>query len=307
MSHVLLWAMVVALGGGAVIFWLALRKRGASPATVSGGADPAANERETHLQQAAQAIREILARITETVRRTDQAAGSSSQTLQQVRGTLSSAPVVPSLKDAQDALLREVDRMLQQNELLQQELSSARHELSEQKEKIESLQYAVRVDGLTELANRRHFDEYLLAALDQCKRYNEVFSLAMIDVDHFKSVNDRYGHQAGDRLLKGVARKLKASLRGSDFVARYGGEEFAAILIKAPLEKAIAAAEQVRESVEFSSYNLDGVDLRVTVSIGVAQARPDDTPKRIVDRADAALYGAKNGGRNRVCGSSSDE
>ncbi len=293
MPTIIVISFIVAVIGTAVIFWLANRSRSAQSSTFE--------LREGQIQQSANTIREIITSINEVVENVEQSAGSSSVRLQRVHGELAAREIAPALKDAQDALLEEVERMQHENEQMQRELENARKELSSQREQIESLRSAARIDALTQIANRAHFDEYLQAAIDRLNRYDEVFSMLMIDIDHFKSVNDKYGHLAGDRLLKGMAKKLKASLRGSDFVARYGGEEFSAILIKAPLDNALSIARAVRESVEFSLFNLDGVELRVTVSIGVAQARAGDTPQKLIARADAALYDAKHAGRNVVC------
>lgn len=295
MTPVIIISFLIAVVGTAVIFWFASRTKSNNAAVAS----IAAGERQ--IQQSANAIREIITSINEVVENVENSAGSSSVRLQRVHGELAAREIAPALKDAQEALLEEVERMQKHNEQMQHELETARRELTTQREMIESLRSAARIDSLTQLANRAHFDEYLLAAIDRLKRYEEVFSLLMIDIDHFKAVNDKYGHLAGDRLLKGMGKKLKASLRGSDFVARYGGEEFSAILIKAPLESALSTARTVRESVEFSLFNLDGVELRVTISIGVAQARVGDSPQTLIARADAALYDAKRAGRNVVC------
>jgi len=122
----------------------------------------------------------------------------------------------------------------------------------------------------------------------------------MIDVDYFKNINDSHGHQAGDRILKGVAFKIKASLRESDFLARFGGDEFALILIKASLQPATVLAEKICTNIRESRFILDGTEFKVTLSIGVAEVHADDTPESLLQRADRALYLVKERGRNGV-------
>jgi len=122
----------------------------------------------------------------------------------------------------------------------------------------------------------------------------------MIDLDNFKTINDSHGHLAGDRVLKGVALKIKATLRGSDFLARYGGDEYALILIKSDIKTATEVAWKLCEEVRGSRFILDDVTLPMTLSIGVAEATENDTDEELLKRADEALYCAKAAGRNGV-------
>ena len=125
--------------------------------------------------------------------------------------------------------------------------------------------------------------------------------LVMLEIDHFKAVNDKYGHLAGDRILRAVAKLLDEQKRSSDFLARYGGEEFALILPETTQDQAIKLAEKTRDKVGRSSFRFEGHTIKVKVSIGVGQvSTPDDTAKEFFGRVDAAMYRAKVGGRNRV-------
>jgi diguanylate cyclase (GGDEF)-like protein/PAS domain S-box-containing protein len=175
------------------------------------------------------------------------------------------------------------------------------------REQSELLRTQAFLDGLTGVANRRRFDEALASEWRRCRRDAAPLSLLMIDIDHFKRYNDRYGHQAGDECLKAVSGTFQERLsRAYDLVARYGGEEFACILPDCDAAGALAKAEELRVAVE--SLNLTHEDSSaariVTVSIGVATRVPDGdaTPENLVAAADAALYAAKNAGRNRVAG-----
>jgi len=132
------------------------------------------------------------------------------------------------------------------------------------------------------------------------QRYNEPFCLMMIDVDNFKDINDTYGHLAGDRILKGVAFKIKEALRGSDFLARYGGDEFALILVKTGAKPALEVAWKLCSGIRESRFILDGNTINVTLSIGVSAADQADSEITLLERADKALYRVKGTGRNNV-------
>ena len=152
-------------------------------------------------------------------------------------------------------------------------------------------------DALTGLANRRQAEEQLARELRRAERYGRVFSLLMLDIDNFKDLNDRFGHQAGDDVLMDLSRRLEAMVRASDTVARWGGEEFMLLAPETQLEDARRLAELVRRHVD---DNLLADRFAVTVSLGVASYRPSDTVQSLVARSDAALYLAKRGGRNQV-------
>lgn len=158
-------------------------------------------------------------------------------------------------------------------------------------------------DPLTGLANRRHFQNVLSREIDTVARSGESALLLMLDIDHFKKVNDTYGHPAGDQVLQAIAKCLAACVRPMDTVVRYGGEEFAAILPNCPTSFGTVVAERIRESVAALVISVaPQVTLQVTMSIGGAYA-PEwvrSTPSLWTDRADMQLYRAKADGRNRV-------
>jgi len=155
-------------------------------------------------------------------------------------------------------------------------------------------------DGLTKIANRRRFEERLDEEAQRHGRYELPLSLILFDLDHFKNVNDTFGHQTGDAVLRGMAGLLLESLRGSDLPARFGGEEFAVILPHTSREQALLLAERIRQRVAARDFGEPGQKVRLTVSAGVAALEPGAGGQELVSLADQALYLAKNGGRNRV-------
>lgn len=158
-------------------------------------------------------------------------------------------------------------------------------------------------DGLTRIYNRQYFDERLVEELSRAQRYGQDISLLIFDLDHFKAVNDTYGHQAGDIVLKQVGTMLQETLRSTDFAARYGGEEFAVILPHTSETHAWQLAERLRRKIEKMSFSFEGRQFTITASAGVASLTPGSFSRNIdlLRAADKALYEAKNEGRNRVC------
>lgn len=159
-------------------------------------------------------------------------------------------------------------------------------------------------DGLTGIANQRHFRMVLERELDRVARTGEPLALLLFDIDHFKRINDRHGHPAGDLVLKAVAWLLEGSVRPMDTVARHGGEEWAVVLPSSLAAHALGTAERLRRGIESMPVFLeDGTQLDVTVSCGGAAIAPwtDISPEALIAAADRALYSAKQSGRNCVC------
>jgi diguanylate cyclase (GGDEF)-like protein len=208
--------------------------------------------------------------------------------------TLGGGPVVATLAAFAVYVLR-VNAEVEVARRERQELADAQQRLTEQNILLREL--AV-VDELTGLRNRRFFDRTLQYEIDRMRRYDRQMSVVLLDVDHFKSVNDRFGHPFGDEVLKAVARCLERGIRKCDLAARYGGEEFALVLPETGCAGALHVAERIRESIEV--MELDGQ--KVTASFGVAtvdRGWAGDIPG-VVRAADQALYQAKRTGRNKV-------
>jgi diguanylate cyclase (GGDEF)-like protein len=159
------------------------------------------------------------------------------------------------------------------------------------------------VDGLTQVYNKRYFLENLERELSRCQRYGRDLSLLIFDIDHFKNINDTFGHLAGDHVLKHLAELVKANIRREDFLARYGGEEFAIILPEIDHARAMVMGDKVRKLVEAEEFVFEDTQMPTTVSIGVATV--DDSiaeAAELIKLADTNLYEAKRSGRNKVVG-----
>ncbi|MCL6485307.1 MAG: GGDEF domain-containing protein, partial [Janthinobacterium lividum] len=172
----------------------------------------------------------------------------------------------------------------------------------------EMLKYIGLTDSLTGVYNRRYIDRRLLEEIARARRQNYCISCMYIDIDHFKRVNDTYGHQGGDEVLREVAQRIRTELRRSDALGRFGGEEFVVLLIDADLDSAIFVAERIRASIAGTMFDLPGgAQAWVRVSIGVASLEADavlpaieTVAQQLVAHADQALYLAKADGRNKV-------
>jgi diguanylate cyclase (GGDEF)-like protein len=193
------------------------------------------------------------------------------------------------------------------NILTREELSAANELLTQRDARLtdlnRKLQQLAHTDESTGLFNKRRLIEQLQAELARSRRYGDVLSCLMLDLDHFKQINDTFGHQAGDEVLRQVGGLLRCSVRVTDFVARYGGEEFTILLPKTGRSGAWRAAEKLRRSVEDHPFVAYQTDIRLTVSIGIASytSFEDLDPHQVLLAADMALYRAKGEGRNRTC------
>jgi|LFRM01.2.fsa_nt_gb diguanylate cyclase len=191
-----------------------------------------------------------------------------------------------------------LERRLQQREQMQG-LHSRLRELGEQ---LEVARQESALDPLTGLYNRRAFDDRLAQALTMHRVFGQSACLLMIDLDHFKQVNDTYGHVAGDEVLRSVADCLTRTCRvKNDFVARFGGEEFAVILWNTSLKRGVVSAERILDSIRGLRVAYEAHTIAITASIGIAEVQSGDTTTRWVERADRALYDAKASGRNCIC------
>lgn len=251
-------------------------------------------------EQVQQAITD-LAMTVSTVQSQTKEYGS---TLQGVSEKIQNATSIEDLGTVVTDIVQNTKAMVQKNQELEVQLTSSSSQVSELKKNLDNVKREALTDGLTGLANRKAFDKQIQEWVEECGRDGKQLCLLMLDIDHFKSFNDTYGHQTGDQVLRLVARELTDGVKGRDFAARFGGEEFSIMLPETPLQGAQRVAESLRKAVEakevINKANNQKLG-RITLSIGVAELAAGETVSGFIDRADAAFYNAKRDGRNRVC------
>ncbi len=210
---------------------------------------------------------------------------------------------VHSLADLIDSLVEETSRIVGRSERLGFDLKQSSDKIDALERTLEDLRREATTDGLTGIANRRYFDVALQTMSGEAMNSGDDLSLLLIDIDHFKMVNDTWGHATGDAVIQLVAATLAQNVKGQDCAARYGGEEFAVILPATSIEAAMHVAENLRTALArkmFAPSDVEETVCAVTVSIGVACYDPGEPLAQLIQRADGALYQAKKTGRDRV-------
>ncbi|MBF0319514.1 MAG: GGDEF domain-containing protein [Nitrospirae bacterium] len=216
--------------------------------------------------------------------------------------------LLDDIKKIKDSIKSEVEHMQvvirEKQEYDQKHIEHLSKEVTTLRGDLEKAKTASITDGLTGAYNRLALDNHLKKLVDRSVVSDAPFALLMIDVDNFKKTNDTYGHQVGDGVLVALVNTCKEHIRKEDFLARYGGEEFTLILPNASLKNAVKKGNEICRAIELSRYSLSGIfkgeELTFTVSIGISTIQKGDTVKTITERADRALYTAKNTGKNRV-------
>ncbi|MDO9318186.1 MAG: diguanylate cyclase [Gammaproteobacteria bacterium] len=247
-----------------------------------------------------QAVRTQVSGIASSVESASDIGELKSAVQHQLDAILSSMDGFKVLKNSQEDASGEQTRMLEERlKGMEEESRELRLHLAQQEQK------AMR-DALTELPNRAAYDRQIRHETEQWLNSQGLgdgkeLCLIICDVDHFKRINDTYGHLAGDKVLKVLAREISNRVRKSDFVARYGGEEFAIVMANTSLEDAERLTNKLRQAIEQCPFHFKEKQVQITMSFGVAAFQPGDTSDLVFDRADKALYSAKEQGRNRVC------
>jgi len=225
------------------------------------------------------------------------------ETLEDVSQRVMAVKTPAEMEQVLKAVVADTNKMMENNRKLSEQLDRSAMAMEELKRDMERVRREAMTDGLTGLANRKAFDEQIDRLTREAVDTGKIFTMLMVDIDHFKSFNDNFGHQVGDQVLRLVARTLTDGIKGKDIAARYGGEEFTILLPETNLDAGIAVADSLRkalankEIINRSSGELLG---RITMSVGVAQFYNTETIESLIERADAALYTAKHNGRNQV-------
>jgi diguanylate cyclase len=249
------------------------------------------------------ALGKEIASIQQTVEQAGQHTKSYGNALEAVSGQMDRGLDGNTLRAVVHQLAAATRSMRSRAETLENRLSLASTEIDGLRSKMEVVRQEARTDGLTSLANRKHFDERLAEAVAEAGAGGQPLCIVMGDIDHFKSFNDTWGHQTGDQVLRLVGSCFAENVKGRDTAARYGGEEFAVILPETSLANARTLAEQIRRNVQTKKVvkRSSGETLgSITISLGVAMLGPNDTASEVLRRADSCLYAAKRSGRNMV-------
>ncbi|MBI1407659.1 MAG: diguanylate cyclase [Caulobacter sp.] len=255
------------------------------------------------IRDAGDKLTQELASVAKAIQTAQKSTHAYGQTLAGASVDLGAATDPTTLKKMVETLASATDRVQKQNTSLEQRLSDSTTEVARLREHLEQVRRDATTDGLTNLANRKAFDEELAKACADADEQGGALTLAVLDIDHFKNFNDTWGHQTGDQVIRFVASVIGRVGATPRFAARYGGEEFAMIFPGEDAAIVEACLEEIREEVasRMLKRRSTNEDLgTITISSGLAQRRPGETGSCTIERADAALYVSKRSGRNRV-------
>jgi len=254
------------------------------------------------LKKQQESTMEIVDAVVEVINGLDHSTKSHDQNLKNHKQKLKGIEKVVELVELKKIISDEIGKVRESNVSLQHKLTKAQQDVHVLQSQLAQITDLATIDELTGLYNRRALFSRLVEEHSRVERYNENFSLMILDIDDFKQVNDIHGHQVGDAVLKNLAHFLKGNLRTSDFISRFGGEEFIAILPSTEMEKARLVAEKMRHMLGKKVFEdkKSNVKIKITVSIGISQCTPGDTIDDLIKRADDALYMAKNNGKNAI-------
>ncbi len=254
-------------------------------------------------------LKKIISILADSISSLLLTSGEFDSGLEECVARLKRAHSLNEVQEIRDLLIEQTRNLQVRTRQMAKDMQQAREQVDDANKKIETLKNQMEkikkevvIDPLTRIFNRRAFDAKIRQEMISFQRYGQLTSLVIIDIDHFKRINDSYGHRTGDGVLRILSEVMKKEIREVDFLARYGGEEFALILPHTPFSRALEVAERIRGKVESSRFTYKGKPFVVTVSLGVGTLRKDDTLESFFTRVDQALYRAKDNGRNQVVG-----
>ncbi|KPF79277.1 diguanylate cyclase [Brevundimonas sp. AAP58] len=255
------------------------------------------------IRDAGAVLNRELSTVSEAIAKAQRSQAAYGQTLAGASSQLETAAEPTALLGVVSKLTKATTQVQSENATLEKRLESSTREVARLREHLEQVRRDAMTDALTNLANRKAFDEELLRACDEAERKRQPMTLAVLDIDHFKRFNDTWGHQTGDQVLRYVASVIGRVSRSPRVAARFGGEEFAVIFPGESAAVVEAALNAIRTEIGARSLRRRSTNDElgaVTISAGLAQRRPGETGTELLDRADAALYASKRNGRNMV-------
>ncbi|CAL1691891.1 Diguanylate cyclase VdcA [Brevundimonas subvibrioides] len=255
------------------------------------------------IRDAGAVLNRELSTVSEAIAKAQKSQAAYGQTLAGASAHLESTAEPSALLGVVSTLSRATTQVQAENATLEKRLETSTKEVARLREHLEQVRRDAMTDALTNLANRKAFDEELLRACDEAEKKRQPMSLAVLDIDHFKRFNDTWGHQTGDQVLRYVASVIGRISKAPRVAARYGGEEFAIIFPSESAALVEAALNQIREEIGSRALRRRSTNDElgaVTISGGLAQRRPGETGSSLLDRADEALYASKRAGRNKI-------
>ena len=256
------------------------------------------------IREAGERTQSAIGKLQEVLREAENGMSRYGDALGGFKSTLDETISIERLRAAVAAIATETEAIAEEHRRLQRRLSETGSALSQLRARLYSARRELMIDSLTGIVNRKGFETALADAAAIAQSEGQPMSLLMIDLDHFKSFNDRHGHLVGDMVLRLAAKVLTDGVKGRDTVARFGGEEFTIILPGTSLQDAVVLADNLRQTLgrkQIINRNRTENFGSVTLSVGVTEYRPKESFHDLISRADAALYLAKRSGRNRVC------
>lgn len=255
------------------------------------------------IEEAGEKVQATLNELTDLLATAGVSHNEYNQNLIEKSGELTGETDVKAISAMVKNLVQDTQSMISENQKLEFRLNETSLEMEEMHQNMESLKQEVMTDSLTGLPNRKCFEAELKARASEALERTKPLSILMVDIDHFKTFNDTFGHQVGDQVLRLVARSLMEGIKGQDLAARYGGEEFVIVLPETTLPNAEKVANALRKRIAAKDIinQAKGEKLgRLSISLGAAQLHPGESMTNLIERSDRALYKAKDGGRNCV-------